>query len=567
VSCLRIVLTIHKELVTAEITSNSLLITHVACIPSISLARHQLGLRESVAESTAPLFRGATPQAFRPVDRPIPMPLVKLSKRQIPSSAVGNPMDIGAEAMRLIGQLFTAMFSIGVVNSGGDLGQTCASLQSANALVDLSNIGINATQASEIVCTASGTETGLRSFNITQIVSAAVALYGVELAANFSGTVEPDKLCSQLDLGSLPALGVDVNDVKSFICGTTEASATASGIGGPSSRASTMETVATQSWANSSEGSLSSAGSGVGTGPSGMTATALGPTGVQALGVGPFAMGNETGKATHAASGSIASGTGSIPSGTGIDGKESAPGTLSATASVPTITGMIGNETARASMGGNDSTPTCAGTIDGTASANMSGSSLPIRTGTAGNVTGPDTDISRPGSFPAGTGTTSNETEPGLDSSGSGNSSAGANTTGASSSNGSEAGDGFTGTEGTANVTLTCFEPSPTGSPSSAIETVGNGTDSGQDGNYPLSTGEGGISLSDDDTNSGGDSQSVEGGGEQYDHGASTTDAAAARLGAESSSGSEYGATESTGKMMYRVPRGPTTTPRYYPEY
>lgn len=253
--------------------------------------------------------------------------LSKLVGRQSPpTNASGPPLILMGEPFRLIQQLFTVLYSIGLVNSGGDLGESCLQLQSANAILDLARVGLNASQAAAIVCTASLPGSSLARYNQTLIASAAAGLYAIQLAANFTGTVDTAVLCTQLELSPLPAFGVDIVAVRNYVCsaknnGTVTNSSTVAGptnfpsVGTltpfPSTNASGGFT-----WAGSLTGSLTGSGT-IGTAASGSWGTGTAAqsgswaTGIPASGTGPFPAGNDTGSYGVNA-------TGILPTGTGV---------------------------------------------------------------------------------------------------------------------------------------------------------------------------------------------------------------------------------------------------------
>jgi hypothetical protein len=301
-----------------KITSDYLLITQIACIPSAPSLIRRHAMPEATPEPTALYIRGAKPQTFTPIVKKntfaLPKPLEHL-KRQVPTNTTGSPLVLAGEAFRLIQQLFTVLYSIGVINSGADLGEVCLQLQSANAILDLAQVGLNATQAATIVCPASLPDSDIDSFNQTLIATAAAGLYGVQLAANFTGTVDTTKLCTQLDLSPLPPLGVDVRAVQTFICNANNATSTASLTVSSPTNVPSIGTLTPFPLTNSSGGTYTWGGSITVTGPLGTAVTAPWGTGVPASGTGFFPTGNVTAVAGSEASGTAVSG--SLPAGTG----------------------------------------------------------------------------------------------------------------------------------------------------------------------------------------------------------------------------------------------------------
>lgn len=283
-------------------------------------------------EPTALYIRGAKPQTLTPmVKKSVPIPkLAERLRRQASPQASGDALILTGEAYRLIEQLFTVIYSIGVINSGTELGQTCLQLQSANAVLDLDRVGLNATQAASIVCAASLPGADLVSFNETLIAKAAEGLFSVQIAANFTGTVDTNRLCDQLDLSFLPELGVDANAVKSFVCNakngtftmgtdnatstTTLATNTSTLTGSDVLSAPTITPSAGTTipfpFFNFTEGTLT-------TGPAGTAVTAPWGTGYPASGTGFFSTGNLTTATGCIGSATVVTATGYLPAGTG----------------------------------------------------------------------------------------------------------------------------------------------------------------------------------------------------------------------------------------------------------
>jgi hypothetical protein len=313
---------------TAKITLDYLLITQIACISSASSPVRRHAMPEATPEPTALYIRGAKPQTFTPIVKRNAFALLKPLehlKRQVPTNTTGSPLVLTGEAFRLIQQLFTVLYSIGVINSGADLGEVCLQLQSANAILDLAQVGLNATQAATIVCPASLPDSNLDSFNQTLIATAAAGLYGVQLAANFTGTVDTANLCTQLDLSPLPPLGVDIRAVRTFICNANNATSTASVTISSPTGVPSIGTLTPYPLTNSSGGTYTWSGSIAVTGPLGTAVTAPQGTGIPASGTGFFPTGNVTAVAgsetsSTTVSGNLPASTGNIGTGTVTNG-------------------------------------------------------------------------------------------------------------------------------------------------------------------------------------------------------------------------------------------------------
>ncbi|ERF70158.1 hypothetical protein EPUS_00345 [Endocarpon pusillum Z07020] len=325
---------------TTKITSDYLLITQIACIPNTSGFTRRHALPVATPEPTALYIRGAKPQTLTPmVKKSVPIPkLAERLRRQASPQATGDALILTGEASRLIEQLFTVIYSIGVINSATDLRQTCLQLQSANAVLDLDRVRLNATQAASIVCAASLPGADLVSFNQTLIAKAAEGIFSVQIAANFTGTVETNRLCDQLDLRFLPGLGVDANAVKSFVCNANNGTFTTTG----TDNATSTTTLATNNstltgsdvlcaptiapsagttipfpFSNFTAGALTMAGTITVTGPAGTAVTAPWGTGFPASGRGLFSTGNLTTATGCIGFDTLVTATGDLPAGTG----------------------------------------------------------------------------------------------------------------------------------------------------------------------------------------------------------------------------------------------------------
>jgi hypothetical protein len=303
-------------------------------------------------------------------------------------------------------QLNTVIFSIGLVNAGLDLGETCVQLQSANAMLDLARVAINATQASAIVCAASLPDAELSSFNQTLLAKVALGLLGVQVAANSTGNVDTSQICNQLDLSSLSNLGIDSAAVQSYVCGTNNATSTTSSVNStitasattsPLTQAPSVGTLTPFPLTNSSEGSFTWGGSIV-TGSAG--------TGLPPSGTGFFPTGNISAVTGIAGSGTAISGTGSIVTdsvGTGLPPMGTG---FFPTGNASVITGTAESGTAIFGTGSIPTATTSRGQDDGTNGTN----NRPAGTGSVGNdtVVGtsgiPSASVNGTGSLSVGTG-------------------------------------------------------------------------------------------------------------------------------------------------------------------
>lgn len=297
------------------------------------------------------------------------MALPKLSdhlKRRAPTNATDLPPALMGEPFRLIQQLFTVLYSIGVINSGADLGEACLQSQSANAILDLARVGLNATQAAAIICTASFPGSDISIFNQTLVGSAAAGLYAVELAANFTGTADTAVLCNQLELNLLPDFGVDIAAVRTYVCNARNATITVSttitsptnmpSVGTltpfPQTNASGGFTWTSSVTGSGSMGTANTVPLATGLSPSGTGATAPWGTGVAASGTAPYPNNNNT-------AGTGVNATGIFPAGTGIDATGHVPGgtIIIGSGNPPTGTGIAVINTGVSATGGTSAGP------------------------------------------------------------------------------------------------------------------------------------------------------------------------------------------------------------------
>jgi hypothetical protein len=346
-----------------KVTSDYLLITEIACNDGSALARRH-ALPEVTPEPTALYIRGAKPPTLAPVvKKKNAVGLPELSdhlKRQAPANTTSPPQILMGEASRLIQQLYTVLYTVGVINSGTNLGERCLELQSANAILDLARVGLNATQAAAIVCTAALPGADLMMFNQTLVGVAATGLYAVQVAANFTGTVDTVVLCNQLSLRLLRSgFGVDIGAVQTYVCNAKNATITASTTFTLPTNLPSVGTLTPYPQTNSSGGftwassitlgTAVTAPWGTGLGASGTGATAPWGTGIAASGTAPYPSSNDTAGNAVNATGNLSTGTGiivtgNLPAGTGT-------GTVG-TGSLPTGTGIAGSATDASATGG-----------------------------------------------------------------------------------------------------------------------------------------------------------------------------------------------------------------------
>jgi hypothetical protein len=420
-------LTIVKGAFNTKVTSDYLLMTEVACIPTITSITRRHALPEATPEPPTLFVRGDKQQAVKPLvkRKAISLPLLeKHMRRQAPSNdtapsnttalfnSTGNPLILAGEAFRLIEQLFTVIYSIGVINSGLDLGGACLSLRSANAVFDLAEVGINATQAALIVCEASLPTSDISMYNETLIASAAAGLFAVQLAANFTGTANTNVLCNGLNLSSLPPVGVDTVAIRNFVCSANNATMNASSTVTATVTVASAGTSIPFPYTNSSGGSFTWLGSITAPGASGTAGTAPWGTGHPPSGTGFYPNGNMTAGPGFTGSGTGVPATGNLPtgtelpaSGTIVEATVNAPlGTgISASASFANATGSlsVGTSISAFESGMSGTGALSAGTsVPASAPfANATGS-LPVGTG----VPASEGEVNETGALPAGTG-------------------------------------------------------------------------------------------------------------------------------------------------------------------
>lgn len=506
---------------TTQVHSKYLLVTEIGCIPSTSSLSGRGAPCEATPEPTTLFIRGAKPQTLTTSaqkDKVVHAKPIDHLKRQVSTNTAGSPSTSSGEFLRLAGQLFTVMYTVVVINSGGDLAVMCLQLQSANAMLDLAGVGINATQAAAIVCPASLRDSDLSSFNQTLIFTATVGLYGLQLAANYTGTVSTVKLCSQLDLSLLPALGVDTFAVQTFICGANNATSTISDTIDATTIAPSVGSLTPFPFTNSSEDTFTWFGTGTGTGLAGSAVTTPRGTGFPASGTGFHPTGNVTAVAGSSGAGSAGFGTGAVPT------------------SISNVTVIAGRPDFDPAASGNAPFPTGnvnVSTITGSAGSGTAGFGtglLPTDTGSVQNGTVAfGTDV-----LPAGTGNVENNTT-------------------AFGTGGLATGTGSIGNSTTNFVTG--IRPTGTGD-------VGNATAAFGTGDPAAATGNSGPGTNINGTDDASEGDGIEGPNTSISATGVASDGYALATVDPSSNLGGYG--EDTTE---RIPRGPTSTPRYYPKY
>lgn len=368
---------------TIRVTSDYLLVTQIGCIPSPPALGQRHALPETTPEPTALFIRGAKPSTLTPIVKThalqIPKPL-DLVRRQVPTNSTLSPPVFPEESSRLLTQLHTVIYAFGVINSGADLGEACLQLQSANAILDLPEVGLDAVQAADIICSASSSDADIRNFNQTVIVTTAAALYGVQVASNFTGTIDSGLHCNELDYSPLSAYGVDTNAIQNYICSAANATATTTGNGSTlTANVTSAGTPTPFPFTNASAPTFTWAGSVTVTGPVASAGTAPWGTGLAPTATGFYPTVNVSTISGSIVSGTAVVGTGELPVGTGIVGTGA---TGFGIGGFPTATFSVGNSTA---VVGTGTLPVT--TVDaGNATAALGTGNVPI--GTAASGTG-----------------------------------------------------------------------------------------------------------------------------------------------------------------------------------
>src|SRR2546421_11419100 len=178
------------------------------------------------------------------------------AKRQLPHTKrqnITNPIPISGlppQAQLYFIQLNTVLFSIDLVNVGSDLNGSCQDLRNDVNNTQAALIGINTTQAADFVCAAYAVNLTYLNPSIVKIF--ATALFAVELAANFSGTVNTTDLCSSInmDILTISMFGVDGYGVQSYVCNANNATVTTFGTLTSSATAASVGTNASLSWSS-----------------------------------------------------------------------------------------------------------------------------------------------------------------------------------------------------------------------------------------------------------------------------------------------------------------------------
>jgi hypothetical protein len=133
---------------------------------------------------------------------------------------------LSPEAAALIEQLQTAQYALNLCNSDFNLTEICEELSDPKAIIPLANVGVDSSQASDIVCFASVYGIDLNTTNAVLLGDLAAAVYGLELGDNFTTTTNTTKLCNKIDLTAASYLGIDTGAVNNFICGGPSTSVT-----------------------------------------------------------------------------------------------------------------------------------------------------------------------------------------------------------------------------------------------------------------------------------------------------------------------------------------------------
>lgn len=149
-------------------------------------------------------------------------------KRQNANTTV--PTTLKPQQALLISEIQTAQYALELCNDNFNLTETCNILRDPATAAPLAAVGVNASQASNIVCFASVYGIDLNTTNAQLLGDLAAAVYGVELGDNFTGTSNTTQLCNSIDLSAAPYLGIDAGAVNNFICGGPSSSVTVTAV-------------------------------------------------------------------------------------------------------------------------------------------------------------------------------------------------------------------------------------------------------------------------------------------------------------------------------------------------
>ena len=150
--------------------------------------------------------------------------------RQLKAKRQALPTGLSPGASVLIGQLETAQYALALCNSRFNLTEICQDLRDPAAIEPLASVGIDAPQASNIVCWASLYGIDLNTTNAALLGDFAAAIYALELGDNFTTTTNTTNLCNKIDLAAAPFLGIDAGAINNFICGGPSTSVTVTAV-------------------------------------------------------------------------------------------------------------------------------------------------------------------------------------------------------------------------------------------------------------------------------------------------------------------------------------------------
>lgn len=150
--------------------------------------------------------------------------------QQVKAKRQAVPTTLSPEAAALVSQLQTAEYALELCNSDFNLTEICGQLRDPAAILPLANVGVSASQASDIVCFASVYGIDFNTTNAALLGDLAAAIYGLELGDNFTTTTNTTKLCNNIDLAAAPYLGINAGAVDNYICGGPSSSVTVTAV-------------------------------------------------------------------------------------------------------------------------------------------------------------------------------------------------------------------------------------------------------------------------------------------------------------------------------------------------
>ena len=127
--------------------------------------------------------------------------------------------NITVREFKYLTQLNTALFCLNVINGGLPLDKMCTFLQDPTTRMRLTDIYINPTQASDVICFASVYGIYLGQSNEQLLAALADLEYTIQLHAYGNDGLQ--QACESLRYSGAEILGVDVKGIQQYICNGT----------------------------------------------------------------------------------------------------------------------------------------------------------------------------------------------------------------------------------------------------------------------------------------------------------------------------------------------------------